>query len=86
MATRDKTKEKVRYGCKRDPAPPAGLLLSSADNGTATRNGSVYSAQLGTGTIVMTGRTYHATDKPCVEGLFGTTQFQVLNFLPGYTG
>lgn len=86
MATRDKTKEKVRYGCKRDPAPPAGLLLSSADNGTATRNGSVYSAQLGTGTIVMTGRTYHATDKPYVEGLFGTMQFQVLNFLPGYTG
>ena len=86
MATRDKTKEKVRYGCRNDPAPAAGLLLTSADNGTATRNGTVYASQLGIGAIVMTGRTYHATDKPYVERIFGTMQWQVLNFLPGYAG
>lgn len=86
MATRDKTKEKVRYGCKHDPAPAAGLLLVSADNGSATRNGTVYAAQLGIGGITMTGRTYHATDKPYVERPFGTLQWQVLNFMDGYTG
>lgn len=86
MATRDKTKEKVRYGCKHDPAPAAGLLLGSADNGSATRNGTVYAAQLGIGGITMTGRTYHATDKPFVERPFGTLQWQVLNFMDGYTG
>ena len=86
MATRDKTREKVRYGCKLDPAPPAGLLLQSADNGSATRNGSVYAGQLGAGAIVMPGRTYHAPDKPFVERPFGTLQWQVLNFLPGYAG
>lgn len=86
MATRDKTKEKVRYGCKRDPAPPAGLLLTSADNGSATRNGSVYASQLGSNVMVQTSRTYHATDKPYVESGFGPLQWQVLNFYPGYTG
>ena len=69
-----------------DAAPPAGLLLQSADNGSATRNGSVYAGQLGAGAIVMPGRTYHAPDKPFVERPFGTLQWQVLNFLPGYAG
>lgn len=86
MATRDKTKEKVRYGCQRDPAPPAGLLLTSADNGTATRNGSVYASQLGINAMVMTSRTYHATDKPYVESGFGPIQWQVLNHYAGYAG
>ncbi|WP_246100335.1 hypothetical protein, partial [Cereibacter sediminicola] len=86
MATRDKTKEKVRYGCKRDPAPPAGLLLTTADNGTATRNGTVYASQLGIDSIVMTSRTYHSTDNAFVERPFGTLQWQVLNFLDGYAG
>ncbi|MYM56613.1 integrase catalytic domain-containing protein [Thalassovita mangrovi] len=86
MATRDKTKEKVRYDCKHEPPPPIRLGLSLADNGTATRNGRVYAAQLGMDMTVMTGRAYHATDKPHVERLFGTMQGQVLNFLPGYTG
>lgn len=86
MATRDQTREKVRYGCKREPAPAVGLMISSADNGTATRNAKVRAGQLGVGMTVIDGRTYHATDKPYVESKFGTLQWQVLNFLPGYAG
>ncbi|WP_272002859.1 Mu transposase C-terminal domain-containing protein [Roseovarius sp. ZX-A-9] len=86
MATRDKTREKVRYGCEREPAPAVGLMISSADNGTATRNGKVRAGQLGVGMTAIDGRTYHATDKPYVESKFGTLQWQVLNFLPGYAG
>ncbi len=86
MATRDKTKEKVRYRCKRDPAPPAGLLLTTADNGTATRNGTVYASQLGIDSIVMKSRTHHSTDNSFIERPFGTLQWQVLNFLDGYAG
>lgn len=86
MATRDKTREKVRYGCKREPAPAVGLMISSADNGTATRNGKVRAGQLGVGMTPIDGRTYHATDKPYVESKFATLQWQVLNFAPGYAG
>lgn len=86
MATRDKNRERVRYGCKREPAPAVGLMISSADNGTATRNGKVRAGQLGVGMTAIDGRTYHATDKPYVESKFGTLQWQVLNFLPGYAG
>lgn len=31
-------------------------------------------------------RSYHSIDKPHVETIFGTSQWAVLNFLPGYTG
>lgn len=86
MATRDKTREKVRYDCKRDPAPPVGLMIGLADNGTATRNGRVRAGQLGSHTTVIDGRTYRANDKPGVESQFGILQTQVLNFLPGYAG
>lgn len=86
MATRDKTREKIEFGCKNDPAPAAGLLLTVADNGTATRNGPVYSSQLGLGAAVQTGRTYHSTDNPHMERIFGTFQFSVLNFEAGYVG
>ena len=86
MATRDKTREKVRYGCIKDPAPPIGIMKFEADNGGATRNGSVYGAQLGVGMTVIPGRSYHSIDKPHVERIFGTSQWAVLNFLPGYTG
>ncbi|WP_417247433.1 Mu transposase C-terminal domain-containing protein [Celeribacter sp.] len=86
MATRDKTKEKVEFGCKGAPAPPAGLLLTVADNGTATRNGPVYSSQLGMGTALQTGRTYHSNDNPHAERIFGTVQFDALNFEGGYVG
>ena len=86
MATRDKTKEKVRYGCKQDPVPPVRLGLALADNGTATRNADVYAGQLGMGMAVMTARAHQPMDKQMVERLFGTTQWDVLNFRPGYTG
>lgn len=85
MATRDKSREKIRYECKRDPAPAVRLQNFVADNGTATTNGSAYASLLGFGSTVSPGRTYHAPDKPHVETLFGTVQWQVLNFLPGYT-
>ncbi|SFQ80075.1 integrase catalytic domain-containing protein [Donghicola eburneus] len=86
MATRDKTKEKVRYNCRNDPAPPVRLGMVSADNGSATRNSQVYAAQLGMGVVVKANRTYHANDKPHIERLFGTIQGKVLSILPGYTG
>ena len=86
MATRDKTREKVRYECKKDPAPPVRLMKFEADNGTATRNSRVYAAQLGSGMTVIPARAYHSGDKPHIETLFGTIQWDVLNFLPGYTG
>ena len=86
MATRDKTREKVRYGCIKDPAPPIGIMKFEADNGGATRNGPVYGAQLGVGMTVIPGRSYHSIDKPHVERIFGTSQWALLNFLPGYTG
>lgn len=86
MATRDKTKEKVRYGCKHDPAPPVRLRHSLADNGTATRNSEIYAAQLGMGITVKTARANTPKDKEYVERAFGTVQWDVLNFCPGYTG
>lgn len=86
MATRDKTKEKERYGCTQDPAPPVRLGLALADNGTATRNAGVYASQLGMGMTVMTARAYQPMDKQMVERIFGTAQWDILNFLPGYTG
>ncbi|MFC3084546.1 Mu transposase C-terminal domain-containing protein [Tabrizicola soli] len=86
MATRDKTREKIRYGCIKDPAPPVGIMSFEADNGGATRNGPVYGAQLGVGMTVIPARSYHSIDKPHVERIFGTSQWAVLNFLPGYTG
>ena len=86
MATRDKTKEKVRYDCKNDPAPPVRLAMVSADNGSATRNSRVYAAQLGMGMVVKANRTYRANDKPFIERLFGAMQGKVLSVLPGYTG
>ncbi|SNR35016.1 Mu transposase C-terminal domain-containing protein [Puniceibacterium sediminis] len=86
MAMRDKTREQVRYGCMREPAPPVKLKLVKSDNGTATRNAAVYASQLGLGTVVMTGRAYNSTDNSYAERPFGTLQWKVLNFMPGYTG
>lgn len=84
MAMRDKTKEADRYGCKRTPAPAVRIQTAIADNGPAARNGTVRAAQLGMGAAVIDTRTYHSTDKPYAERIFGTMQWQVLNFLPGY--
>ncbi|WP_142081065.1 Mu transposase C-terminal domain-containing protein [Roseinatronobacter monicus] len=35
---------------------------------------------------IITSRSSRATDKPHIETLFGTTQWDAVNFLPGYTG
>ena len=86
MAMRDKTREKVRYGCDHDPAPPVKLALVKSDNGTAARNADIYASQLGMGTKVLTGRAYNSVDNSYAERPFGTLQWKVLNFLPGYTG
>ncbi len=86
MATSDKKREKLRYGCVKDPAPAVGLSLVQSDNGTATRNAKIYQSELGIGTSIMMGRTYHSSDNPFVESAIGTLQWEVLNFLPGYTG
>jgi len=50
------------------------------------RNAKVRGAQLGVGATTIDGRTHHATDKPYVERFFGTMQWDLLNFLPGYAG
>ncbi|WP_312531015.1 hypothetical protein [Paracoccus sp. (in: a-proteobacteria)] len=86
MAMRDKTREAAKYGCSQAPAPAVRIMTANADNGPALRNGAVRAAQLGTGSRVSDGRTYHATDKPYVESFFGPLQWDVLNFLPGYVG
>ncbi|MBT0780841.1 DDE-type integrase/transposase/recombinase [Paracoccus sp. pheM1] len=86
MAMRDKTREAAKYGCSQTPAPAVRIMTANADNGPALRNGTVRAAQLGTGSRVSDGRTYHATDKPYVESFFGPLQWDVLNFLPGYVG
>jgi hypothetical protein len=86
MATRDKTREKVRYECKMDPAPAVRIKKFEADNGAATRNGEIYGAQLGSGMTPILARAYFSSDKPHIETIFGTSQFHVLNFSPGYTG
>lgn len=86
MAMRDKTREAVRYGCKRTPAPPVHLALVKSDNGTAARNGPIYAIQLRAGTAVMTGRAHNSTDNTYTERPFGTAQWQVVNFRDGYVG
>ncbi|MGB1264731.1 MAG: hypothetical protein ACPG6L_03300 [Nereida ignava] len=47
MATRDKTREKIMYGCESDPMPAVGIACLKGDNGTGIRNASVKSVALG---------------------------------------
>jgi putative transposase len=86
MATRDKTREKLLYGCSGEPAAAVGLLHVKNDNGTGLRNNACISALLGIGSINSIGRTYASTDRPYIERLFGTLESVVLKPLPGYTG
>ncbi|SHE29231.1 Mu transposase, C-terminal [Ruegeria intermedia] len=86
MAMRDKTREKIRYGCTHDPAPPVRPKLVKSDNGTATRNEDIYASLLGMGTTIVTGRAYNSVDNSFGERPFGTLQWRLLNFLPGYVG
>ncbi|MBK4214714.1 hypothetical protein JJJ17_02115 [Paracoccus caeni] len=86
MATRDKTREKIRYGCECDPLPAIGLACFKADNGTGIRNVGVKQGLLGIRTHSIDARTYHSIDKPYVERMFGTIESTLINLIHGYTG
>jgi putative transposase len=86
MATRDKTREKIRYGCTGMVAEAVGLGMIKTDNGTGLRNAEVKSAILGCGGVSLDVRTYSPTDKPFVERHFGTLESILLKILHGYTG
>ncbi|GGL81652.1 DDE-type integrase/transposase/recombinase [Wenxinia marina] len=86
MAMRSKERKKRLYGCELEPAPAVGFTELRSDNGTAVRNKDVMAALAGLNVMVRLGRAYEAADKPYVERLFGTTDLQVLNRLPGYAG
>lgn len=86
MATRSKEREKVRYGCQGEPAPPVTPRLVISDNGPAIRNEKLVAAMLGMGTTYKMTRTYRANDKPFVESAFGAFETQLVGFEDGYTG
>ncbi|MCK8463206.1 transposase family protein [Aliiroseovarius sp. S1339] len=86
MAMRVKTREKVRYECEHDPAPPVKPKMVRSDNGTAARNADMYASQLGMGINIMTGRAYNSVDNSYAERALAPVQWKLLNFLPGYTG
>lgn len=86
MATRDKTKEKVLYGCESDPAPAVGLLAVKTDNGAGLRNAPVKRAALGILAQSVDCRSYHSGDRPYIERFFGSNESQVFSLIHGYTG
>jgi hypothetical protein len=86
MATRDKTAEKMRYGCSGHPAAPVGLMHVKNDNGTGLRNSATVGALMGIGSINTISRTYASTDRAVIERFFGTLEMDIFKMLPGYTG
>ena len=86
MATRDKTREKIRYGCKGEPAEAVGLMHVRNDNGTGLRNNDVIGALLGVGSINSIGRAFASTDRAPDERFFGTLESDFFKLMPGYTG
>jgi putative transposase len=86
MATRDKAKEKAKYGCEGDPAPPMGLGMVKTDNGVGLRAKPVIQSLLGTTAAYTAVRTYASPDKPYVERLIGTTESALVKLIHGYTG
>lgn len=86
MAMRNKTKEKIKYGCTMDPMPAVGINLLRNDNGSGLRNTDVKSAAVGLNMQALDARTYRGGDKPYVERMFGTMESQLFAFLHGYTG
>ncbi len=86
MATRDKSKEKIRYGCSGLVADAVGLGMVKTDNGPGLRNAAVKSAVLGAGGVSVDVRVYSPTDKPFIERHFGTLESVLLKLLHGYTG
>ncbi len=74
MATRDKTREKNRYGCMNEPARGCGILTLRNDNGVGLRNAATISAMMGVGTVNEITRTYSPTDRSHDERFFGTVE------------
>lgn len=86
MATRDKTREQIRYGCLNQPASGTGILYLRNDNGTGLRNADVISPLMGLGTINGITRTYSPTDRAQDERFVGTLESCFFKVMPGYTG
>ncbi|PRY20853.1 integrase-like protein [Aliiruegeria haliotis] len=86
MATRDKTKEKIKFGCSGNPAPAMGLGNIKSDNGTGLRNEAVISSAVGVGSAYTAVKTYSPIDKTYVERVFGTCESVLIKLLHGYTG
>ncbi|MBU2936462.1 MULTISPECIES: DDE-type integrase/transposase/recombinase [Pacificibacter] len=86
MATRDKTREQIRYGCTREAAKGCGLLHLRNDNGVGLRNRATISALMGLGTFNGITRTYSPTDRAHDERFFGTIESNFFKLMPGYTG
>ncbi|MDF1710503.1 MAG: hypothetical protein P1U72_20640 [Paracoccaceae bacterium] len=86
MGTRDKIRERIRYGCVNEPAYGCGLLLLRNDNGVGLRNSAVISSLMGIGTFNGVTRTYSPTDRAHDERFFGTIESCFFKVMPGYTG
>ncbi len=86
MATRDKTREKVIYGCESDPMPAVGIGGLKGDNGYGIRNAAVKAATLGILGQSVDARSYHGVDKPYLERMFGSLESILINLIHGYTG
>lgn len=86
MATRDKTREQIRYGCLNQPASGTGILYLRNDNGTGLRNADVISPLMGLGTLNGITRTYSPTDRSQDERVIGTIESCFFKVMPGYTG
>lgn len=86
MATRDKTREQILYGCKNDAVEACGIQYLRNDNGSGLRNQAVISALMGLGTSNIISRTYNSTDRAQDERFFGTVQSNFFKLMPGYTG
>lgn len=86
MVTRDKTKEKVVYGCESDPMPAVGIGAIKTDNGSGLRNSKVKGATLGLLSQSMDCRTYSPGERPHIEKLFDSFESTVANLIHGYTG
>jgi len=86
MATRDKTREQIRYGCTNEAAKGCGLLHLRNDNGVGLRNRATISALMGLGTFNGITRTYSPTDRAHDERFFGTIESNFFKLMPGYTG
>lgn len=86
MATRDKSKEKLKYGCEGDPAPAMGLGSVKTDNGVGLRNKAIVESLLGSSASYTAVRTYASADKPYVERMIGTTESLLIKLIHGYTG